>query len=170
MSGWAEDASRVRADVVGAVTCRVPPRHCDAQAMMHASRPLEYFEDAFLTWLDAACAGYLGLQAAGADLVLAESTIRYRRPVRLGDLVTTTATPVERGRTSLRFRFDLTRQGEVLVTGVITYVCVGPSGPMEIPTILEPALKGCEHLPGRERRAGDEVIRKTRSTRAHKRP
>jgi hypothetical protein len=27
---------------------RVPPRHCDAQGMLHASRPQEYAEDAFL--------------------------------------------------------------------------------------------------------------------------
>ena len=31
----------------------VRPRHCDAQAMMHATRYYEYFEDAFLDWLGA---------------------------------------------------------------------------------------------------------------------
>jgi acyl-CoA thioesterase FadM len=41
-----------------AVQVRVPPRHCDAQGMMHASRPHEYVEDAFLAWLDGACGGY----------------------------------------------------------------------------------------------------------------
>jgi len=31
---------------------RIPPRHCDAQGMMPAARPHDYFEDAFLAWLD----------------------------------------------------------------------------------------------------------------------
>jgi acyl-CoA thioester hydrolase len=129
-----------RAPIVGEVTRRVPPRHCDAQAMMHASRPAEYFEDAFLAWLDLACAGYDNLRAAGADLVIAESTIRYLGSVHLGDVVTTTATPTERGRTSLRIRFDLIRQGEVLVTATTAYVCVARSGPVEIPAVLDPLL------------------------------
>lgn len=37
---------------------RVPPRHCDAQGIMHASRYYEYFEDAFLDWLDTFAAGW----------------------------------------------------------------------------------------------------------------
>src|SRR5260370_36770765 len=31
---------------------RVPSRHCNVQGIMHASRPHEFFEDAFLAWLD----------------------------------------------------------------------------------------------------------------------
>jgi acyl-CoA thioesterase FadM len=31
---------------------RIPPRHCDSQGMMHAASPYEYFEDAFLAWLE----------------------------------------------------------------------------------------------------------------------
>jgi len=37
---------------------RIPPRHCDAQGMMPAARPHDYFEDAFLAWLDRECGGY----------------------------------------------------------------------------------------------------------------
>lgn len=107
---------------------------------MHASRPASYFEDAFLAWLDEACDGYATLQGAGVDLVMAESTIRYLRAARLGDDVTTKVTPLERGRTSLRIRFELLRQGEVLVTAATTYVCVGRSGPVEFPDVLAAAL------------------------------
>jgi acyl-CoA thioester hydrolase len=129
--------------VVGEVTCRVPPRHCDAQGMMHASRPAEYFEDGFLAWLDAACAGYANLRGADTDLVIAETTTRYLIPARLGDDVTVRATPIERGRRSIRILFDLVRRdGEVLVTATTTYVCVGPSGTVPIPPILENALAG----------------------------
>jgi acyl-CoA thioester hydrolase len=111
--------------------------------MMHASRPAEYFEDAFLAWLDAACAGYANLRAAGTDLVIAETTIRYLAPARLGDDVAARATPIERGRQSILVRFDLIRgDGEVLVTATTGYVCVGPSGPVPIPPVLVHALAG----------------------------
>lgn len=129
--------------VVGEVTRRVPPRHCDAQGMMHATRPAEYFEDAFLTWLDSACEGYAQVRGAASDLVIAETTIRYLAPARLDDEVTARAIPIERGRRSIRVRFDLTKgDGEVLVTAETTYVCVGPAGPVPIPVVLANALAG----------------------------
>jgi acyl-CoA thioesterase FadM len=108
--------------------------------MMHASRPAEYFEDAFLAWLDSACAGYGSLRAAGVDLVIAESTVRYLGSARLGDEVRASAVPMERGRTSLRIKFDLISGGDVLVSMTTTYVCVGDSGPVELPDVLAPAL------------------------------
>jgi acyl-CoA thioester hydrolase len=126
--------------IVGEVTRLVPPRHCDAQAMMHASRPAEYFEDAFLAWLDSACAGYESLRAAGVDLVIAESTLRYLGSARLGDEVRATAVPIEHGRTSLRIKFELISRGDVLVSATTTYVCVGDSGSVGIPDVLAPAL------------------------------
>ena len=128
---------------LGQVTRRVPPRHCDAQGMMHASRPAEYFEDAFLAWLDVACGGYDVLRAAGVDLVIAEATTRYRRPARLGEEVTARATPAGRGRRSVTVRFDLvTGEGEGLVTATIAYVCVGSSGAVPLPAALDAALAG----------------------------
>lgn len=126
-----------------AVARRVPPRHCDAQGMMHASRPAGYFEDAFLAWLDQACGGYAALRAAGVDLVVAETTTRYLAPARLGDDVTARATPEERSRRSVRVRFDLVRDdGERLVTAATTYVCVGRDGPVALPPVLDGALAG----------------------------
>jgi acyl-CoA thioester hydrolase len=142
-----ENTKPERADVAGAVTRRVPPRHCDAQAMMHASRPAEYFEDAFLAWLEAACAGYGNLRAAGVDLVIADSAVRYLGSARLGDEVTASAAPIERGRTSLRIKFELVHRGEVLVSATNTYVFVGHAGPVELPDVLAPALAAVPSRP-----------------------
>ena len=131
--------SEDRSSVVGEVNRLVPPRHCDAQGMMHASRPAEYFEDAFLAWLEAACAGYGSLRAAGVDLVIAESSVRYLGSIRLGDEVTATAVAIARGRTSLGIEFELIRDGDILVSATTTYVCVGESGPVDIPDVLTTA-------------------------------
>jgi len=145
---------RTDGTVVGEVARRVPPRHCDAQAMMHASRPAEYFEDAFLAWLDAACGGYDRLREAGVDLVIAETTVRYRGSARLGDEIVARATPIERGERSVRVRCDLVRAAdvagaddgggeaheEVLVTATTAYICVGVDGPTPLPPVLVDAL------------------------------
>jgi hypothetical protein len=47
------------------LSLRVPPRYCDAQGIMQ-SGTTSFFEEAFLSWLEEACGGYLALQAIGA--------------------------------------------------------------------------------------------------------
>jgi acyl-CoA thioesterase FadM len=37
----------------------------------------EYFEDAFLAWLDRECGGYESLRAGGDDFVIVQSQCRY---------------------------------------------------------------------------------------------
>jgi acyl-CoA thioesterase FadM len=92
---------------------------------------------------DRGCAGYAQVRCAGSDLVIAETTTRYLAPARLADEVTAQAIPIERGRRSIRVRFDLTKgDGEVLVTAETTYVCVGPTGSMPLPAVLANALTG----------------------------
>jgi acyl-CoA thioesterase FadM len=138
------DQTAGAAVVEAVISRRVPPRHCDAQGMLHASRPAEYLEDAFLAWLDEACGGYPALRAAAVDLVIAETTITYRRPIRLDEQLTVRVTPVERGTTSLRVRFDLhtagSGSGGPCVTATTTYVCVAASGPTTFPPPLARAL------------------------------
>src|SRR3954469_18000525 len=58
---------------------RVRPRHCDAQAMVHAARYYEFFEDDFLDWLDVHAGGYRQLrERTGVDLVIVTSGCEYR--------------------------------------------------------------------------------------------
>ena len=118
----------------------VPPRHCDAQGMMHASRPASYFEDAVLAWLDDACGGYDALRAEGVDLVLVEVTTRYLGPVRLGEVVDVEARPVDRGRTSFQLGLELSVDGEARVTATNTYVVVADGTAAPIPALLDAAL------------------------------
>jgi acyl-CoA thioesterase FadM len=74
------------------------------------------------------------------DLVIAESSVRYLGAVRLGDEVTASAVATERGRTSLRIKFELISDGDILVSATTTYACVGESGPVDVPDVLAPAL------------------------------
>lgn len=121
---------------------RVPPRHCDAQGMLHASRPYEYFEDAFLTWIDAAGGGYAALRAAGYDFVIVESRCSYLQPARLDDRLTIQVRPVTAGKSAFTARFDVRRAGTALAVGRATYVMAREGQPAEIPPILRTALHG----------------------------
>jgi YbgC/YbaW family acyl-CoA thioester hydrolase len=113
---------------------RVRPRHCDAQAMVHASRYYEFFEDAFLDWLDEHAGGYRRLRERdGLDLVIVASGCEYRRPARLDDELTVETRVEEIGRTSLTARFTVRRGPDVLAAGHATYVAVGEGAPVPLP-------------------------------------
>lgn len=103
---------------------RVPPRHCDAQGMLHASRVHEYFEDAFLAWLDRAAGGYDRVRADGYDFVIVQNDCSYRRPVRLGDTLTIDVEPMSAGEHSVKICFEVRRDGEDVVTAMVVYVVV----------------------------------------------
>lgn len=118
---------------------RVPPRHCDAQGMMHAARPYEYFEDAFLAWLDRECGGYEFLRAGGHDFVIVESRCRYLAPARLGDQIDLAVQPSSIGkRSSFTVETEMLHDGKVLTRGTVT-VRDGRSAP--VPGPLRQAMR-----------------------------
>ncbi len=118
---------------------RVPPRHCDAQGIMHASRYYEYFEDAFLDWLEACAGGYASLRAGETDLVVAASACEHRRGPALGDLIEIETRPTRAGRTSLTMSFTIRHHGEILATGRTTYVAIQQGTPIALPDALRAA-------------------------------
>ncbi len=120
---------------------RVPPRHCDAQGMLHASSPYEYFEDAFLAWIEAACGGYAALRAAGYDFVIVDSRYSHLQPARLDDQLTIQVRPVAASKSAFTALFDMRRAGTALAVGRATYVVVHDGQPAEIPAILRTALR-----------------------------
>ncbi len=124
----AEAFDAIWADRAVGPACNVPlqvrPRYCDAQGMVHASRYYEFFEDAFLGWLDEHVGGYGVLREAGTDLVVVGSGCDHSNPARPGDRLTVHVRPVRLGRTSLTMSFTIRRQETVIVTGRTTYVAV----------------------------------------------
>jgi acyl-CoA thioesterase FadM/ketosteroid isomerase-like protein len=146
------------------VQVRVPPRHCDAQGMMHASRPYEYFEDAFLAWLDAACGGYGPLRAAGYDFVIVESRCSYLQPAHLNELITIEVRPISAGKTAFTIALDMKRDGAMIAVGAVTYVGVREGRPAEIPSAVR-RLLGSSLAPGG--RGVDRVIAADLLSRLH---
>jgi acyl-CoA thioester hydrolase len=118
----------------------VPPRYCDAQGMVHAIRYYELFEEAFLSWLEHACGGYLALQATGGDLVIAENGCTYRHPARQNEQVTVEVDPVRTGRSSFCIAFHVRRDECELAEGRAVYIYVKNGMSAQIPALLESAL------------------------------
>jgi acyl-CoA thioester hydrolase len=122
------------------VSLRVPPRYCDAQGMVHAVRYYELFEEAFLSWLDHACGGYLALQATGGDLVIAENGCSYRHSASQNERVTVEVDLVWTGRSSFCMAFRVRRDERELAEGRAVYIYVKNGTSTQIPALLEPAL------------------------------
>lgn len=109
---------------------------------MHAARPYEYFEDAFLAWLDRECGGYETLRAGGHDFVIVESRCRYLEPARLGDRIDLVVRPGSVGRrSSFSIEIDMARETRVLAQGSVTYVTVREGRSSQIPDRLRQALR-----------------------------
>jgi YbgC/YbaW family acyl-CoA thioester hydrolase len=118
---------------------RVAPRHCDAQGMLHASRYYEYFEDAFLDWLDVHAGGYRALRAAGTDLVIAASGCEHHHPATLDDELDIEVQPVNAGRSSLSVAFTVRRGAVTLAAGHARYVAVSGGAAVPLPQPLRTA-------------------------------
>jgi YbgC/YbaW family acyl-CoA thioester hydrolase len=105
---------------------------------MHASRYYEYFEDAFLHWLDTHLGGYRTLRASGTDLVVVASGCDHHQAARLGDELEIEVRPEAVGRTSLSVVFAVRSDaGEELATGRTTYVAMSADrGPVPLPAAL----------------------------------
>jgi len=103
---------------------------------MHASRYYEYFEDAFLDWLDTFAGGYDSLRATGVDLVVAASSCEHRRGPSLGEKIVIETCPLRVGRTSITMLFTIVMDGEILAQGRTTYVAVREGTPVALPGTL----------------------------------
>jgi YbgC/YbaW family acyl-CoA thioester hydrolase len=115
---------------------RVRPRHCDAQGMLHAARYYEYFEDAFLGWLDDHAGGYRRLREAGTDLVIVSSGCDHRHGAALDDLLTIEVRPTATVRSSLTVSFTVQHDDQILAIGRTTYVAVRDGNATELPEVL----------------------------------
>ncbi len=140
-----------------AVELPVRPRHCDAKGMLHAARYYEYFEEAFLRWLDAVGSSYAELRGQGADLVIAESRCTHDRPVALDTTLTIAVVPVDIGRRSLTVEFVVSDGSTHVATGGTTYVAVADGAAARLPQRLA-SLAGPEPEQPLSRRAAERVL------------
>lgn len=132
-AAWASRAT-LDSGPVSVSTQRVRPRHCDAQGMLHASRYYEYFEDAFLDWLDEHTDGYAALRQTGVDLVIVSSSCEHHHGAQLDDLLAVEVRPSGVGRASLSVSFTVRHADQrTLAVGRTTYVAVAEDTAVPLP-------------------------------------
>jgi acyl-CoA thioester hydrolase len=64
------------------------------------------------------------MERHGRGLVVVEALLHYRRPAYFDDELILITNLAELGKVSLRFDYELLRDGEVLVTGHTRHACI----------------------------------------------
>ena len=64
------------------------------------------------------------MESRGLGLVVVEALLNYHRPAFFDDELTLVTNLAELGKVSLRFDYEVLRDGEVLVTGHTRHACV----------------------------------------------
>jgi YbgC/YbaW family acyl-CoA thioester hydrolase len=136
--------------------------------MVHAARYYEYFEEAFIQWLEQVGLPYADLRRQGVDLAIVDSSCVHREPARLDDRLDIAVLPTGRGSTSLTIEFEVRRAATPLARGRVVYVATSHGEPTPLPPLLRdcaPAARtplsrlAAEQLLGRLHAAQAELYR-----------
>ena len=103
---------------------RVRYHECDAQGIVFNANWLTYFDVTLTEWFREAFGSYDALVESGSDVVLAETTVRYRGSARFDDELAVSVGVERLGNTSMVAAFTARRVEEVLVEGRTVYVWV----------------------------------------------
>jgi len=125
-------------------TLRVRYQECDPQGVVYFARYPEYY-DLTITelWRDT-LDGYQAMVDSGADIVVAEMSIRYLASALFDDLIDVDVVFEKLGETSMVSSYTISRDGETLVEGSFRHVFIDPPTktkrpiPDEIRGALEP--------------------------------
>src|SRR5687767_15336199 len=104
---------------------RVRYHECDAQGIVFNANWFTYFDVTLTEWFREAFGSYGALVTDhGVDVVLAETTARFRGSARFDEELEIAVAVESLGRTSMVVVFTAARDGETLVEGRTVYVFV----------------------------------------------
>jgi acyl-CoA thioester hydrolase len=109
-------------------TLRVRYHECDAQGIVFNANWLTYFDVTLTEWFRKAFGSYGALmEEHGADVVLAETTLRFRGSASFDEDLAISVAIERLGTTSMVAVFTARRGDEALVEGRTVYVFVDPA-------------------------------------------
>ena len=108
-------------------TFRVRYHECDAQGIVFNANWFTYFDVALTEWFRVLFGSYGALAERGSDVVLAETSARFRGSGRFDDEIAIAVAVESIGRTSMVVAYTASRDGETLVEGRTVYVFVDPA-------------------------------------------
>ena len=97
-----------------------------------------------MEWLRATGHSYREMERQGRGLVVVEALLQYRRPAFFDDELALITNLAELGKVSLRFDYNVLRDGEVIVSGHTRHACIdlATGKPIRMPEELLELGKG----------------------------
>ena len=127
---------------------RVRYGECDPQGVVFNANYLAYCDVILTEFWREAVGDYAAMVEEGADMVVAESRIRYVSPAAFDDIVDFELRVARLGNSALETRIDASTNGRPVVEGAMRHVFIDPATkakrtmPESIRSALEPYLDG----------------------------
>ena len=103
---------------------RVRYAECDPQGVVFNAHFLAYFDTSITELWRAAFGSYQAMLDRGVDVVVAEAQVRFRSPARFDEQLTLEIAVTQLGNTSITSSHRISRDGSVVVEGVLRHVLV----------------------------------------------
>ena len=129
---------------------RVRYGECDPQGVVFNANYLAYFDLVLTELWREAIGAYNEMVAAGADMVVAEATVRFRSSATFDDELDFTATLANLGNTSMTTHIEARIGDRLVVEGEMRHVFIDPATkqkramPDDIRAALEPYAAAAE--------------------------
>ena len=107
---------------------RVRYAESDQMGVVHHSAYVVWLEEARTVLLEALGLPYHELEAMGLFFPVVRLELRYRRPMRYGEVAEVEVALVSVNRRKVSFAYRVFRDGEVAAVGETVHVAQGPSG------------------------------------------
>ena len=121
----------------------IRPRYgeVDAMGVVYHAHYLAYFDVGRTEYLRACGASYAELERRGYRLAVVDLGVRYLRPARFDEELLLAVRLTALGRASVRFDYELSRDGELLATGHTRLGCLDTENrPIGLPDDTRAAL------------------------------
>ncbi|HVG18135.1 MAG TPA: thioesterase family protein, partial [Blastocatellia bacterium] len=130
----------VRADFKFRHKLRVRFAETDLQGIVFNGNYLTYYDVAWTEYFREIGFEWKDLVAAGADTVLARTTLEFKSPARFDEVLEVCTRVSKIGNTSMTFDFEIYPEGEDRLVGAASslYVCIDPKTlkPVRVPDEL----------------------------------
>jgi acyl-CoA thioester hydrolase len=114
----------------------------DQMGVVYYANYLRFFESARAAYWRALGRSYKDLEAHGVALPVVEAHCDYKRPAHYEDLLVVDVRVSELRSASMRFAYDITRDGTLLATGYTRHAVIGPTGrPRALPDELREVIQ-----------------------------
>lgn len=113
------------------VEIRVRYAETDAMGVLHHAQYPVYFEMARTELLREQGGSYRDMEEGGFFLVVAEMSLKYRRPARYDDLLAVTVRTVTISPVKMIHEYEVRRGNELLTEGRTVLACVDRSGQVQ---------------------------------------